>query len=170
MIRNQCLKEHSGYYVPIYALVHMRKPQTKNGAETVSDLKEVAMSTFGYRKRGFLASISTGHTSYILTEVESSRGGEYKWGHCMLTMADCRRRIQLEFFLGTLRARRESLRKIDLLIKQLEQFRTALRTEAGLIKQYETKHNTKPRKSKRVSKKRAVSNGRTNKRSPSADL
>jgi hypothetical protein len=63
------------------------------------------MSTFGYRKRVFLASISTGHTSYILTEVESSRGGEYKWGHCMLTMADCRRRIQLEFFLGTLRAR-----------------------------------------------------------------
>jgi hypothetical protein len=32
------------------------------------------MSTFGYRKRAFLASISTGHTSYILTEVESSRG------------------------------------------------------------------------------------------------
>ena len=94
------------------------------------------MSTFGYRKRVFLASVSTGHTSYILTEVESSRGGEYKWGHCMLTLADCRRRIQLEFFLGTLRARRESLRKIDLLIKHLEQFRTALRTEAGLIEQY----------------------------------
>ena len=82
------------------------------------------MSRFGYRKRVFLASISTGHTSYILTEVESSRGGEYKWGHCMLTMADCRRRIQLEFFLGTLRARRESLRKIDLLMNQLVQFRT----------------------------------------------
>lgn len=113
------------------------------------------MSTFGYRKRVFLASISTGHMSYILTEVESSRGGENKWGHCMLTMADCRGRIQLEFFLGTLRARRESLRKIDLLIKQLEQFRTALRTEAGLIEQYEAKQMAKPRKS----------NKRTNKRS-----
>ena len=122
------------------------------------------MSTFGYRKRVFLASISTGHTSYILTEVESSRGGEYKWGHCMLTMADCRRRIQLEFFLGTLRARRESLRKIDLLIKQLEQFRTALRTETDLIEQYEAKQKAKPRKSNRASKKRAVSNGRTNKK------
>jgi hypothetical protein len=66
----------------------------------------------------------------------------------MLTMADCRRRIQLEFFLGTLRARRESLRKIELLIKQLEQFRTALRTEAGLIEQYEAKQKAKPRKSK----------------------
>ena len=90
------------------------------------------MSNF-YRKRVFLASISTGHTSYLLAEAESSRGGEYKWGHYMLTMADCRRRIQLEFFLGTIRARRESLRKIDLLIKQLEQFRTALRAEANLI-------------------------------------
>jgi hypothetical protein len=123
------------------------------------------MSTFGYRQRGFLASISTGHTSYILTEVESSRGGEYKWGHCMLTMADCRRRIQLEFFLGTVRARRESLRKIDLLIDQLEQFRTALRTEAGLIEQYEEKQKAKPQESNKASKRRAVPNGRTNKRS-----
>src|SRR5918998_6775069 len=105
------------------------------------------MSNF-YRKRVFLASISTGHTSYLLSEAESSRGGEYKWGHYMLTMADCRRRIQLEFFLGTIRARRESLRKIDLLIKHLEQFRTALRTEAGLIEQHEAKQKSKPRKMK----------------------
>ena len=67
----------------------------------------------------------------------------------MLTLADCRRRIQLEFFLGTLRARRESLRKIELLIKHLEQFRTALRTEAGLIEQYEAKQKSKPRKLKK---------------------
>src|SRR5215203_7411448 len=125
---------------------------------------------FSFRKRVFLNPISTGQTSYILAEVESSRGGEYKWGHCMLTLADCRRRIQLEFFLGTLRARRESLRKIDLLMKQLEQFRTALRTEAGLIEQYETKQKGKPRKSNKASKRKAVSNGRTNKRSSSADL
>ena len=107
------------------------------------------MSAFSHRKRVFLNPISTGHTSYIFTEVESSRGGEYKWGHCMLTLADCHRRIQLEFFLGTLRARRESLRKIDLLIKHLEQFRTALRTEAGLIEQYEAKQKSKPRKVKK---------------------
>src|SRR5215211_6077170 len=96
------------------------------------------MNKFLLRKRMFLASVSSGTTSFILAEVESSRGGEYKWGHYMLTIADCRRRIQLEFFLGTVRARRESLKKIDLLIRQLEQFRTALRTEAGLIHQYET--------------------------------
>ena len=107
------------------------------------------MSIFSHRKRVFLNSISTGHTSYLLTEVESSRQGEYKWGHCMLTMADCHRRIQLEFFLGTLRARRESLRKLDLLIQHLEQFRTALHREAGLIEQYEAKQKSKPRKVKK---------------------
>src|ERR1041385_1840686 len=90
-----------------------------------------------FRKRVFLASISTGHTSYILAEVESSRGGEYKWGHCMLTMADCRRRIQLEFFLGTVRARRESLKKLDLLLKVLGSFRNALLAEAQLINEYD---------------------------------
>ena len=90
-----------------------------------------------FRKRVFLASISTGHTSYILAEVESSRGGEYKWGHCMLTIADCRRRIQLEFFLGTVRARRESLKKLDLLLKVLGSFRNALLAEAQLINDYE---------------------------------
>lgn len=95
------------------------------------------MNNFFYRKRTFLASVSTGHTSYILTEVESSRGGEYKWGNYLVTIADCRRRIQLEFFLGTLRARRESLRKLDLLLKVLNSFRKLLLAEAQLITDYE---------------------------------
>lgn len=71
---------------------------------------------FSLRKRVFLTPISTGHTSYILAEVESSRGGQNKWGHCMLTIADCRRRVQLEFFLGTKTTGRVSLKKINLLI------------------------------------------------------
>lgn len=91
------------------------------------------MSTFTFRKRIFLASVSTGYTSYILAEVESSRGGEYKWGHYMLSIADCRRRIQLEFVLGTARARQQSLAKIDRLLKVLNGFRSALLVEAKLI-------------------------------------
>jgi hypothetical protein len=90
-----------------------------------------------FRKRVFLASISTGHTSYILAEVESSRGGEYKWGHYMLTIADCQRRIQLEFFLGTVQARRESLKKLDLLLNVLGSFRKALLAEAQAITEFE---------------------------------
>src|SRR5215204_3887899 len=95
------------------------------------------MNKFLLRKRMFLASVSSGMTSYILAEVESSRGGEYKWGHCMLTIADCRRRIQLEFFLGTVRARRESLKKLDLLLKVLGSFRKQLLAEAKAITEYE---------------------------------
>lgn len=106
------------------------------------------MSKFSHRKRVFLASVATGYTSYVLTEVESSRGGVSKWGHYMVTIADCSRRIQLEFVLGLPQARRESLRKIDRLIKHLELFRTALRTEAELIGQFEAEQKSKPRRKK----------------------
>jgi hypothetical protein len=51
----------------------------------------------------------------------------------MLTIADCRRRIQLEFFLGTKQARRISLAKINLLIDMLTKFRDALANEIALI-------------------------------------
>ena len=103
-----------------------------------------------FRKRVFLASVSSGHTSYILAEVESSRGGEYKWGHYMLTIADCRRRIELEFFLGTMRARRESLRKLDLLLSVLTSFRSRLLAEAHAITEFERaarRKSLKPKKS-----------------------
>jgi hypothetical protein len=110
-------------------------------------------SLFTFRKRSFLSPTSTGHTSYILAEVESSRKGEYKWGNYLLTIADCRRRIQLEFFLGTKRARRESLRKIDRLINNLDQYRTALQREADLITRYEEQEKLKRRKSGKGAKK-----------------
>ena len=94
-------------------------------------------STFTLRKRLFLNPVSTGQTSYVLAEVESSQDGGYKWGHYMLTLADCRRRVQLEFFLGTKDARRLALKKIDLLIDVLTRFRDALQKEIDLIEQRE---------------------------------
>lgn len=90
-------------------------------------------SPFTLRKRTFLNPVSTGRTSYILIEVESSTDGEYKWGTNMITIADCQRRVQLEFFLGTKRQRRSALAKIDLLIKFLTMFREALLKEITLI-------------------------------------
>jgi len=97
------------------------------------------MPAFTYRKRTFLASVSTGFTSYIFAEVESSRGGEYKFGHYMLTIADCRRRIELEFFLGSARERQRSLAKMDLLLDVFTKFRLALQREAQLIADYESR-------------------------------
>ena len=55
----------------------------------------------------------------------------------MLTIADCRRRIQLEFFLGTKTARRISLKKLNLLIDVLTRFREALIKEHDLIEEGE---------------------------------
>lgn len=90
-------------------------------------------NVFTLRKRSFLDPISTGHASYILAEVESSNAGEYKWGNYLLTLGDCRRMVQFEFFLGTKQARRIALRKINLLIETLTQFRDALVKEIKLI-------------------------------------
>jgi hypothetical protein len=94
---------------------------------------------FAFRKRLFLNPTASGYTSYILAEAESSRNGEYKWGHYMLTIADCRRRIQLEFFLGTKQSRRNSIRKINLLIDVLTRFRDALQKENELIEKGESR-------------------------------
>jgi hypothetical protein len=92
---------------------------------------------FTYRKRLFLTPASTGDTSYLFAEVESSQNGEYKLGHYMLTVADCRRKVEFEFFLGTARARRQSLAKIDRLLRILKTFRDALLREAVLIRSNE---------------------------------
>jgi hypothetical protein len=91
------------------------------------------MSQFTYRKRIFLTPASAHSTAYILAEVESSSDGTYKNGHYMLTLADCTRQIRLEFYLGTSRYRKQSLAKLDLLMRILGDFREALNAEAKLI-------------------------------------
>ena len=101
---------------------------------------------FTFRKRSFLNPASTGYTSYILAEVESSENGAYKWGNYLLTIADCKHRITLEFGLGTKQARTIALRKINLLIHVLTRFRDALQKEIVLIEKGESSVPTKPSK------------------------
>jgi hypothetical protein len=102
-----------------------------------------------YLKRRFLAPASTGLTSYILAEVEDTRNGEYKWGTNMLTIGDCKRNIQLEFFLGTAKARKQSYSKICQLISDLVNFGAALKKEKELIEQFEKAKKTSKRKAKK---------------------
>ena len=90
-------------------------------------------SVYAYRKRAFLNPASTGQTSYIHAVVESSHDGEYPWGSNLLFIADCKRVISLEFFLGNARSRRYSLAKINLLINVLTRFRDALAKEIAAI-------------------------------------
>ena len=84
---------------------------------------------YAFSKRAFLNPASTHLTSYIQAYIHKGD----KWGDNMVLIADCKRVVQLEFFLGTKRHRRISLAKIDLLIDVLTQFRAALAKEISAI-------------------------------------
>jgi hypothetical protein len=88
---------------------------------------------YAFRKRAFLNPASTNRTSYIFAHVESSYGGSYALGDNLIFIADCRRVIELEFFIGTLKDRQVSVAKINLLIETLTSFRDALIREIALI-------------------------------------
>ena len=93
----------------------------------------IRKSIYAFSKRAFLNPASTHQTSYIQAHVQTGQEGPDKWGDNMVIIADCKRVVQLEFFLGSKRDRRISLAKIDLLIKILMQFRAALAKEIKLI-------------------------------------
>jgi len=88
---------------------------------------------YAFSKRAFLNPASTHLTSYIQAYIQTGQDGPDQWGDNMVLIADCKRVIQLEFFLGTKRYRRISLAKIDLLIDVLTQFRAALAKEIESI-------------------------------------
>lgn len=90
-------------------------------------------TVYAFRRRAFLNPVSTNRTSYIFAHVESSHDGSYRWGDNLIFIADCRRVIELEFFLGSAAARKHSIYKIDLLINVLTAFREALQREIALI-------------------------------------
>ena len=92
-------------------------------------------SIYAFSRRAFLNPASTQLTSYIQAYVQTGPDGPDKWGNNMVFIADCKRVVELEFFLGSKRQRRMSLAKIDLLIKILTQFRRALAKEIRLIEE-----------------------------------
>ena len=91
------------------------------------------ISNFRYLKRTFLRPPSSRHGAYILAQVESSVGGTERNITNVITIADCKRVIELEFYLGTASDRRASLATMDLLMKVLGGFRRGLRAEAALL-------------------------------------
>ena len=77
------------------------------------------------------------HTSYVMGFVENSHRGK-ALADAMLHIADCRRVVILNFFLSRPEARAQSLKKIDLLLEVLTQFKKALLREARAIEKAET--------------------------------
>jgi hypothetical protein len=88
---------------------------------------------YTYKQRQFLNPIETQYNSFIAAVVESSENGSYVLGNYIVTLADCRRSVQLEFPLGNFNLRRTSLRKAELLADAFAKFRDALKEEAALI-------------------------------------
>ena len=92
-----------------------------------------------YRKRAFLNPISTGQPSFVFAVAESSEGGKDKTRNYVLTVADCKRMVELEFPLTSARMRKQSLAKVDLLAEIVTRFRDAVHAEAKLIGQQREK-------------------------------
>ena len=86
-----------------------------------------------YRKRAFLNPISTGKPSFVFAVAQSSEGGKKEYGDYVLTIADCKRIIELDFSLTGPRLRKQSLAKIDLLAEAINHFKDAIHAEADLI-------------------------------------
>ena len=97
------------------------------------------MPQFRYYKRKFLAPALSRTSSYIIAEIESSYEGTYGVGTNMLTIADCGRQIQLEFFLGNARDRHRSLAKAQLLADVINTFYAELREESKQIEKADKK-------------------------------
>ena len=76
------------------------------------------------------------HTSYVMGFVENSHRGK-ALADAMLHIADCRRVVVLNFFLSRREARAQSLKKIELLLEVLTQFKKALVREAKIIERSE---------------------------------
>jgi hypothetical protein len=94
---------------------------------------EVSNMAMAFRRREFLNPEFTGHTSHILAEIESTYNGVMMFGTNTIMIADCKRSVRLEFFLGNPESRVNSLQKLDLLIGIFIQYRECLQTQIDLI-------------------------------------
>ena len=90
-------------------------------------------SIFSFRKRVFLLPASTDCTSYIHAIVQSSHNSEYRWETNVLYIADCGRKIEVDFVVGNKRQGRLAPRKINLIMSMLLSSREALAREIALI-------------------------------------
>lgn len=107
---------------------------------------------FAYRKKFFLAP-APGDTSSILLEAEDSENGNKKNGHYVVTITDNHQRVNLDFYLGTAKHRKQSMDKINLLITQLVRFGHTLMLQSQAIDRASRKAS-KPTSTKKLKKKK----------------
>jgi hypothetical protein len=79
--------------------------------------------------------------AYVFAEVEDSTNAKrsdqdgWPWVEITLKLADCDRVVSFDFEFETARDRRNSLRKIDILVDTLTSFREALYQEAAVAEE-----------------------------------
>ena len=95
--------------------------------------------SMAYRKRMFLSSISTDSTAFIQATAESSFNGHDQLANYVLIIADCNRRIMLEFALTSEYMRKRNLAKLDRLVKVINEFSEAVHAEAELVDKHHSK-------------------------------
>ena len=94
-----------------------------------------------YKKRMFLSSISLDSTSFIQATAENSFNGSDSLANFILIIADCKRRIMLEFVMSSEYMRKRNLAKLDRLVKVINEFSEAVHAEAELIDKWQSKHS-----------------------------
>ncbi len=86
-----------------------------------------------FAKRIFLNPIADGAPAFIQAVADSSDNGRYVLGNYLLIIADCNRRITLEFPVENARARKKSRAKIQRFTQVVTQFRERLIREIELM-------------------------------------
>jgi len=90
--------------------------------------------SMAYSKRLFLSPVSSDDsTAFIQATVESSYNGTDALANFVLIIADCNRRIMLEFLMSSAYMRKRNLAKLDRLVKVINEFSEAVHAEAKLI-------------------------------------
>ena len=87
---------------------------------------------FKYRQKKFLSS-APGDTSSVLLEAEDSENGQKKSGQYTIAITDNHGRVNLDFYLGTAKHRRQAWKKIDTLITQFIRFGSVMQKESQAI-------------------------------------
>ncbi len=106
----------------------------------------IAPVKFKYRQKKFLAPASPGDTSSILLEAEDSENGQKKSGQYTIAITDNHGRINLDFYLGTAKHRRQAWKKLDTLMTQIIRFGSVLVKESEAIQRASERETPKAKK------------------------
>lgn len=94
--------------------------------------------SYRFKKRKFLNRDET-KSAHIIAVVENTEFGEngQLWGaNAFLDIVDCNRKATLEFYMDSKKDAEKALKKVDLILELITEFKAALEHEAEIIASY----------------------------------